>query len=152
MPYTRPDGYYSWLNARTRCNNPKSADYPRYGGRGIKMCERWARLKNFLVDMGPRPSPDHTLERLDTNGDYEPSNCVWATRREQALNRRRTIWVEIDGIRLCVKDWARRIGVSAPLLRQCAERRGWDYVAAIKSYETRPVGFSRKGMPRSLAS
>lgn len=81
--------YQSWLAMIRRCNNPNEAIYHYYGGRGIKVCERWVNsYENFLEDMGKRPSKNHSLERIDVDGDYEPSNCKWATRTEQALNKR----------------------------------------------------------------
>lgn len=81
--------YRAWYAMKTRCGNPKQGSWRSYGGRGIKVCDRWARLfENFLEDMGRKPSPSHSLDRIDVNGNYEPSNCRWATPLEQRLNQR----------------------------------------------------------------
>lgn len=80
--------YRIWTAMRQRCNNPKNTHYERYGGRGIKVCDRWnSSFENFIADMGYTPTPLHTLDRVNNDGNYEPSNCKWATRKEQAQNR-----------------------------------------------------------------
>jgi hypothetical protein len=86
----------AWARIRRRCYSPSYHNYPYYGGRGIEVCDRWSVFENFLADMGPRPGPEYSIERIDNDGDYEPCNCKWATRAEQARNKTNTYTAEED--------------------------------------------------------
>lgn len=87
--------YAAWTAMRERCNNQNCYNYPLYGARGISVCERWNSFENFYADMGPRPK-GYSIERKDNDGNYEPSNCKWATKLEQARNRRGVYTAEED--------------------------------------------------------
>jgi hypothetical protein len=96
--------YGIWNAMKTRCNNDKIIPFEYYGGRGIKVCERWESFDNFIADMGPAPSNKHSIDRIDTNGNYEPGNCKWSTVSEQAVNKRTNVFVEINGERLTLSQ------------------------------------------------
>lgn len=105
--------YKAWSSMKDRCNNPKSQSYDIYGGRGIAVCQRWqVSFDNFLSDMGFRPSPRHSLDRIDSNGNYEPGNCRWATYRVQANNMRSNRWITINGEPRTVSQWCRYFGIA----------------------------------------
>jgi hypothetical protein len=106
-----PPEWIPWVGMRTRCRNKRSPNYARYGGRGIKVCERWGSFKAFLADMGPRP-PGTSLDRIDNNGHYEPGNCRWATHEEQSANTRQVQLIEFRGERMSITRWSLRLGIS----------------------------------------
>jgi hypothetical protein len=95
---------------KKRCEQPNSIGWHRYGGRGIKICERWRDYENFAADMGERPS-NCTIDRIDVNGDYEPGNCRWATPKEQARNRRSTRRIIVGGRETTIPEAAERHGI-----------------------------------------
>ena len=102
-----------WTDIKTRCYNQNHIAFKHYGGRGIAVCERWlSSFENFLADIGKRPSRIHSIDRIDTNGNYEPENCRWATGIEQANNRRNNIRIVIDGTEKTLTEWCRDLGVS----------------------------------------
>jgi hypothetical protein len=88
-PLTRHPIYRAWLHMRDRCTNPNHRQWKDYGGRGIAVCERWSNFTNFLADVGERPTPKHSLDRINNNGNYEPENVRWATKVQQNNNTRR---------------------------------------------------------------
>lgn len=102
--------YMTWKAMRARCFNPSDKRYARYGGRSIKVCERWNDFKLFLQDMGLRPSPQHSIERRNNDGHYEPSNCCWATPIEQANNVSRNRIVSYNGKQLTIAQLVRTSG------------------------------------------
>lgn len=124
--------YRIWSLMRDRCNNPNNRHFANYGGRGIQVCERWDKsFVDFLADMGERPSFEHTLDRYpDNDGNYEKSNCRWATRKEQNNNKRSNRIIEFDGERLTVAQWAERIGVNESAIRTRLNR-GWSTEEAV---------------------
>lgn len=105
-----------WAGMLARCRNPRARGYHRYGGRGIKVCERWLKFENFLADVGPRPSKEHSLGRRDNDGDYEPSNVRWETRDEQANTRSTCKFITYGGKTMTLAHWAREIRVKPSTL------------------------------------
>jgi hypothetical protein len=101
----------AWRSMRSRCHNPSVKQYKRYGGRGIQVCDRWMSFDNFLADMGVRPD-GLSLDRIDVNGNYEPSNCRWADAKVQANNRRNNLRVCVGGHVLGVEQFAEHCGLT----------------------------------------
>jgi len=130
-----PD-YSVWRNMRSRCSDQKNKEYQNYGGRGIKVCAAWQdSFGAFLSDMGERPSLDLTLDRIDTDGNYEPSNCRWATLTEQARNKRNNRLFEIEGERKTLNEWCEIYKVN-PVLAKSRISKKWSILDALN----RPKG------------
>jgi hypothetical protein len=110
---------------KTRCYNPKATNFADYGGRGITVCDRWrGSFMAFIADMGPRPSPLHTLDRNENSKGYSPDNCRWATGKEQSRNKRNNVFLTFKGRSLTIAAWAEETGISVG--RICARlRQGW---------------------------
>lgn len=138
--YVRVDGkkrrsseYAAWADMIQRCTNENNRAWGRYGGRGITVCDRWRdSFDAFVNDMGPRP-PKASLDRIDNDGGYEPSNCRWSTERQQQRNKRDNHRVTIGDESLVLTDWAERYGISRSTLSERINAYGWDPVVAIQS-------------------
>lgn len=104
--------YLVWLNMRRRCNDPKDKSYKDYGARGIKVCDRWTNFGNFYADMGSRPTPKHSIDRKNNDGDYNLANCRWATNYEQSLNKRNSILVPYNGAEIPLVEYCKITGLS----------------------------------------
>ncbi|MEY2500568.1 MAG: hypothetical protein QOI07_902 [Verrucomicrobiota bacterium] len=130
--------YHLWQTMRQRCENPKAEGYARYGGRGIKVCDRWKSFPKFVSDMSPRPE-GRSIERIDNNGDYEPLNCRWATRLEQAHNTRSNRKIRINGENLTSAEWSRKLGGFHTLVANRL-KLGWNEEAAVRTPILRRCG------------
>jgi hypothetical protein len=125
--------YRSWCDMKNRCYNINLSNYKDYGGRGIKVCDRWLEsFENFLADMGHKPTHQHSIDRIDVNGNYEPSNCRWATMKEQCNNRRNNILIIHNNIKKPFSEWASDNNISYNLLYQRINRDKMSFENAIK--------------------
>jgi hypothetical protein len=124
--------YKSWGAMIARCYNPNEPGYLNYGGRGIGVCDRWRQsFESFYADMGPKPTVAYQIDRIDNNGNYEPRNCRWATRRQQNRNKRTNHLLTYRGVTRTVTDWADALGMKPSTLR-CRLRYGWTVAEAIE--------------------
>lgn len=149
--------FQTWIAMIRRCGDPRSKGYENYGARGITVCERWrADFWAFVADMGERPSPKHTIERIKNDGHYAPDNCRWATDAEQKMNTRRNTLVTFKGKTLPVTEWARRLdippatlfwrlrnGVAPEIALTAPRKRGRAVGAADLEEALRKVGLTR---------
>lgn len=124
--------YRCWEAMIARCHSPIAKGYHRYGGRGITVCDAWrVSFEQFARDMGPRPA-GHSIERINNNGPYAPDNCRWATRTEQANNRRTSRWVTANGQTMTIADWSRSTGLAWHTIHNRLQR-GWDDSKAVNT-------------------
>ena len=126
--------YTCWQRIKDRCYNRNAPAYKNYGGRGILMCSEWENdFSAFLADMGERPSKLYSIERIDNDKGYSKDNCKWATRTEQALNRRNTRWITFNGETRSLADWARYLGMPRLTLKTRLDRHKWTIEQALST-------------------
>lgn len=124
-----PAVYGVWKNMKQRCLNKNNPAYARYGGKGVRICMRWMKFENFLVDMG-HPPKGKTIDRIDSKKGYYPGNCRWATYAQQAVNSSRAKFVRIDGIERCISEWCRYTGITYGVYK-ARVRAGWSHKKAL---------------------
>ena len=128
---TRTSEHTTWLGIRKRCNNPNDPSFPRYGGRGIRVCEEWdSSFERFLSDMGMKPSPLHTIDRIDNDGPYAAWNCRWVEQKTQQRNKRSNVIIEFEGESRCISEWAEMFGIKQATLR-ARLRNNWPIREAL---------------------
>lgn len=126
-------GYKSWVGMRQRCYNIRDKNFKYYGGRGIKVCERWDDFSNFIEDLGLKPE-NHSLERLDVNGHYNPTNCMWIHKSKQPLNqrdRKDQVYLTYNGITKKLTDWSRELNINKSTLYY-RKNNGWSDTDTIE--------------------
>lgn len=132
--YFIPDGYkrladvpeYStWTSIKARCYRKTHVKFNSYGGRGIKVCDRWlSSFESFFNDMGSKPTASHSIDRIDVNGNYTPGNCRWATISEQANNKRQTVWITYNGLKCSMKEFSNKVGCKYSSLQRLYVEKG----------------------------
>ncbi len=136
--------YTAWASMKGRCHNKNDTQFYNYGGRGIGVCAAWRKsFAQFLSDMGRKPSPGHSLDRIDNSKDYSRDNCRWTTPHVQSRNRRRNKWVTVNGQSLIVKDWAKASGINKATI-YARIRDGWPLALAVSTPRQLP-GCRRRG-------
>ena len=130
---TRTNIYRIWKSMMQRCCNERDKSYYNYGARGIRVCSRWHKFENWYADMGDRPTPQHSIERINNDGDYLPSNCKWATRAEQNSNKRVNHYIEYNGQRKTMRQWSVDLGFSYQTLASRINKLHWPIEKALSS-------------------
>jgi hypothetical protein len=133
---------YIWRDMIRRCSDSRRSDYVHYGARGISVSALWLGddgFRRFVEHIGPRPSPRHSVDRINTSGNYEPGNVRWATQKEQVRNSRHIRLITVNGVTMCLTDWAAKLGAPARLVSQRIDMLGWSEREAV----TTPAGVRR---------
>jgi hypothetical protein len=124
--------YNIWKVMRHRCSCPTNKKYYMYGAKGVTVCQRWQSFKNFWTDMGPKPTPHHSIDRFpNKTGNYEPGNCRWATPKEQASNTSQNVIYEVDGVSKTLADWAILLDVHPCVIQNRIKLWGWSIKEAV---------------------
>ncbi|MBW4469305.1 MAG: hypothetical protein KME45_03475 [Stenomitos rutilans HA7619-LM2] len=144
--------YRIWGQMIRRCDSPKDTRFEDYGGRGIKVCDRWRKFENFIADMGLKPSSEHSIDRRDNDGDYCPENCYWATKKQQARNTRRNRFIEFNGERLTLAEWAERLGIAGSVIANRIDKFGWTVEKALTTRNGAKRILSYNGKMLSIAA
>ena len=137
---SRTTEYQSWVDIKRRCINPNNPCYSDYGGRGITICDRWKNsFENFLADMKLKPTPKHSIDRIDNDGDYCPENCRWSTDVEQNNNRRDNRFITIGCVTLTIAQWSKEMSFGKSVI-QDRLKSGWSEFDAVMT----PVRYQSK--------
>lgn len=128
---TKTPTHRIWCLMRQRCNDVNFPGYAKYGAKGIRVCERWNSFENFLADMGEKPSPRHSIDRMNPRGNYEPGNCTWATAKQQQNNRTNNRRITFRGETLTLMQWAERLGIRRERIAARIDRLGWSVERAL---------------------
>lgn len=130
--------YKTWAGLKARCYNPKEENYRYYGGKGITVCSRWLdSFENFFEDMGKAPSNKHSIDRIDFNGNYEPSNCKWVTHKDQMNNTSFNKLITFNGQTLTQEQWGEKIGLNGTIIGKRL-KRGWTVEKTLTTPHQRP--------------
>ena len=126
-----------WSEIRQRCKNKNYPRYQDYGGRGIKVCERWNSFINFYHDMGDPPTPRHSIDRIDNNKNYEPGNCKWSNPKEQQNHTRSNRIIEFNGRKLNIQQWSEIVNINHSTIRKRIDRSHWSIERALTEIPSR---------------
>lgn len=130
--------YMTWGRMVKRCYNKNDSSYSRYGGRGISVCKRWLIFENFLENMGEPPTKNHSIDRINNDGNYCKSNCRWATSKQQQRNTRNNLMITHNGQTFCLAEWSERTGIKKHSISQRL-KQGWSMGKIINEYSCRTM-------------